>query len=123
VTWKIEIDRLEEETNKADTKIKDTEAVKQKAAKEEKEEKDTNKDNRSKEEEGNNLNNLIPTTEKSNHSSYITALLTRLRLKDSLDLVNLSNRVGLRDTKAVVSYKSSRMFRKTGIVCDTEIEA
>jgi hypothetical protein len=106
--------------------MKDTEAEEQKAAKEEKEEKeekDANKDNRSEKEKGDDPNNPIPTTEKSNHSSYITALLTRLRLKDSLDPVNLSNRVGLRDTKAVVSYKSSRMFKKTGIVCDTEIEA
>jgi hypothetical protein len=130
-----EIEGIEIEIKSDDAEMKEAEAATTNAKKEEKEaevattnakkeEKDANADDGSKEEKGDEPKNPIrPTIEKSDHSSHITALLTRMRLKDSLDLVNLSNRVGLRDTEAVVGYKSSGMFGKTGIVCDTEIEA
>ena len=55
-------------------------------------------------------------------TKLIAALLSGTHLGDSPDPLDLAQRVGLRNTEAVIGYKSTGMYGKVGLVIDTEFE-
>ncbi len=72
-------------------------------------------------ENGDGPDDLIKTTENSDHITIITALLKGMSVKNLIDPVTLSHGIGLEDTQAIVAYKSSGPSGKVGIVCDTQV--